>query len=133
MKIAVLIPCYNEALSVAQVVRDSKKYLPDAMVYVYDNNSTDDTAKIARRAGAVVRLETHQGKGNVVRRMFADIEADIYVMTDGDATYDIASVPAMIKKLLDEGLDMVTGVRKTKEQAAHNGLFFYYIYNVVCG
>ena len=119
MKVAVLIPCYNEALSVAQVVRDAKKYLPDAEVYVYDNNSTDDTVKIARKAGAVVRSETHQGKGNVVRRMFADIEADVYVMTDGDATYDIASVPAMIQKLLNERLDMVTGVRKTTEQAAY--------------
>ena len=119
MKVAVLIPCYNEALSIAQVVQDSKKYLPDAAIYVYDNNSTDDTAKIARKAGAVVRFENHQGKGNVVRRMFADIEADVYVMTDGDATYDIASVPKMIQKLLDEHLDMVTGVRKSKQEAAY--------------
>ena len=119
MKVAVLIPCYNEALSIRQVVQDCKKHLPDATVYVYDNNSTDDTIAIAREAGAVVRSEKHQGKGNVVRRMFADIEADVYVMTDGDATYDIASVPAMIQKLLDERLDMVTGVRKTKEQTAY--------------
>ena len=119
MKVAVLIPCYNEALSIRQVVQDCQKYLPQAAVYVYDNNSTDDTVAIAREAGAIVRSETHQGKGNVVRRMFADIEADVYVMTDGDATYDIASVPAMIQKLLAERLDMVTGVRKTKEQAAY--------------
>ena len=119
MKVAVLIPCYNEALSFRQVVQDCQKYLPQAAVYVYDNNSTDDTVKIAREAGAIVRSEPHQGKGNVVRRMFADIEADVYVMTDGDATYDIASVPAMIQKLLAERLDMVTGVRKTKEQAAY--------------
>ena len=119
MKVAVLIPCYNEGLSVAQVVQDAKKYLPDAGIYVYDNNSTDDTMAVAKRAGAIVRSEAHQGKGNVVRRMFADIEADVYVMTDGDATYDMASVPAMIQKLLDERLDMVTGVRKTKEQSAY--------------
>lgn len=119
MRVAVLIPCYNEALSVAQVIRDSKKYLPNATVYVYDNNSTDDTIRIARKSGAVVRQEMHQGKGNVVRRMFADIEADVYVMVDGDATYDIASVPAMIKKLLGERLDMVTGVRKSVEQTAY--------------
>ena len=119
MKVAVLIPCYNEALSIKQVVSDCQKYLPQADIYVYDNNSTDDTVKIAEKAGAIVRRETHQGKGNVVRRMFADVEADVYVMVDGDATYDIASVPKMIRKLTDERLDMVTGVRKTKVAEAY--------------
>ena len=119
MKVAVLIPCYNEALSIKQVVMDCKKYLPEADIYVYDNNSTDDTVQIARKAGAIVGREFHQGKGNVVRRMFADVEADVYVMTDGDATYDIASVPKMIQKLIDEKLDMVTGVRKTKATDAY--------------
>ncbi|MDY6408000.1 MAG: glycosyltransferase family 2 protein [Pseudomonadota bacterium] len=119
MKIAVLIPCYNEALSITRVIRDAQKYMPQATIYVYDNNSTDDTINIARSAGAVVRTESHQGKGNVVRRMFADIEADIYVMTDGDATYDMASVPQMIQKLQEERLDMVTGVRQTEEQSAY--------------
>lgn len=119
MKIAVLIPCYNEALSIAQTVADCRKYLPDAEVYVYDNNSTDETVAIARRAGARVFHETNQGKGNVVRRMFADVEADVYVMTDGDATYDIASTPQMIEKLVAERLDMVTGVRKMQTEKAY--------------
>lgn len=119
MKIAVLIPCYNEELSIKQTVTDCQKYLPTADVYVYDNNSKDKTVQVAQEAGAIVRKETHQGKGNVVRRMFADIEADVYVMTDGDATYDIASVPAMIQKLTDENLDMVTGVRQTQEKEAY--------------
>ena len=119
MKIAVLIPCYNEELSIKQTVTDCRKYLPTADVYVYDNNSKDKTVQVAQEAGAIVRKETHQGKGNVVRRMFADIEADVYVMTDGDATYDIASVPAMIQKLTDENLDMVTGVRQTQEKEAY--------------
>lgn len=119
MKIAVLIPCYNEELSIKQTVIDCQKYLPTADVYVYDNNSKDKTVQVAQEAGAIVRKETHQGKGNVVRRMFADIEADVYVMTDGDATYDIASVPAMIQKLTDENLDMVTGVRQTQEKEAY--------------
>lgn len=119
MKIAVLIPCYNEELSIKQTVTDCRKYLPTADVYVYDNNSKDKTVQVAQEAGAIVRRETHQGKGNVVRRMFADIEADVYVMTDGDATYDIASVPAMIQKLTDENLDMVTGVRQTQEKEAY--------------
>ena len=101
-KIAVLIPCYNEALTIAKVVKDYREVLPEADIYVYDNNSSDDTVKIAKEAGAMVYTEKHQGKGNVVRRMFADIEADVYVMTDGDATYDIASVPKMIEKLINE-------------------------------
>ena len=119
MKVAVLIPCYNEAISIAQVVRDCHQYLPGAEVYVYDNNSTDNTKEIAQKEGALVYQEKHQGKGNVVRRMFADVDADVYVMTDGDATYDIASVPAMIQKLVDEKLDVVTGVRKSVEQETY--------------
>lgn len=119
MKIAILIPCYNEELAIGQVVKDCHKYLPQAMVYVYDNNSRDNTVQMAQDAGAIVRSETHQGKGNVVRRMFADVEADVYVMTDGDATYDIASVPQMIDKLINENLDMVTGVRKSQSEQAY--------------
>jgi len=100
------------------VVNDFHRHLPDACIYVYDNNSSDGTAALAAAAGAIVRREPLQGKGNVVRRMFADINADIYVMVDGDATYDAASAPAMIDKMLSERLDMVTGVRKSKELAS---------------
>lgn len=117
MKIAVLVPCYNEEISIRQVIKDCHRYLPMAEVYVYDNNSQDKTAEIARLAGAHVFFEHHQGKGHVVRRMFADVDADIYVMTDGDATYDIASVPRMIRRLVDENLDMITGVRKIKDDS----------------
>jgi glycosyltransferase involved in cell wall biosynthesis len=115
----VLVPCYNEEAAVATVVADFRKALPAAEVYVYDNNSTDRTAKIAREAGAIVRSERRQGKGHVVRRMFADIEADIYVLVDGDATYDAPSAPCMIDKLLDEHLDMVVGLRVDQSQAAY--------------
>ena len=101
------MPCYNEEHAVAKVVADFRAALPAATVYVYDNNSTDKTVEVARSAGAIVRRENHQGKGHVVRRMFNDIEADIYVLVDGDATYDAASAPAMIGKLLAERLDMV--------------------------
>lgn len=117
MKVAVLIPCYNEDLSVAQVVRDFRAALPDADIFVYDNNSKDRTVEIAREAGAVVRSEPLQGKGNVVRRMFADIEADIYVMVDGDATYHAPSAVAMIARLVDENLDMVVGTRLHTDDA----------------
>lgn len=119
MKVAVLIPCYNEEKAITSVVKDCKKYLPKADIYVYDNNSKDKTKQVAKKAGAIVRSETHQGKGNVVRRMFADIEADIYVMTDGDATYDIASAPKMIQLMIDENLDLVTGVRKSVEEETY--------------
>lgn len=119
MKIAVLIPCYNEAASIGQVVRDVKAVIPKADIYVYDNNSTDQTAQIARDAGALVRFESYQGKGSVVRRMFADVEADVYVMLDGDATYDAPSIPIMIHKLTKEQLDMVTGVRQHRESEAY--------------
>ncbi|TFV42350.1 glycosyltransferase family 2 protein [Bradyrhizobium niftali] len=118
-RVAVLVPCYNEEAAVATVVADFRKALPAAEVYVYDNNSTDRTATIAREAGAMVRSERRQGKGHVVRRMFADIEADIYVLVDGDATYDAPSAPCMIDKLLDEHLDMVVGLRVDQSQAAY--------------
>ncbi|GAB5071284.1 glycosyltransferase family 2 protein [Citrobacter sedlakii] len=110
-KIAVIVPCYNEASAIAKVVSDFNKYLPEATIYVFDNNSTDGTADVAANAGAIVRHVGHKGKGNVVRRMFADIDADIFVMVDGDDTYEAAASPAMINKLLDENLDMVVGCR----------------------
>ena len=94
--IAVLVPCYNEAIAIGKVVADFKAALPTATIYVYDNNSTDDTFEVARQYGAVVRREMLQGKGNVIRRMFADIDADVYVMVDGDATYDAPSAPACV-------------------------------------
>jgi glycosyltransferase involved in cell wall biosynthesis len=118
-KVAVLIPCYNEAVAIGQVVTDFRAALPEAEIYVYDNNSTDGTAEIARDAGAIVRIETQQGKGNVVRRMFADIEADIYVMVDGDNTYEAAAAPRLIDKLQAETLDMVSGCRVTEIQEAY--------------
>ncbi|MDR3439319.1 glycosyltransferase [Telmatospirillum sp.] len=111
MKTAVLIPCYNEEKAIASVVKAFRAVLPDADIYVYDNNSKDRTSEVAREAGAIVRQEPLQGKGNVVRRMFADVEADIYVMTDGDETYHAPSAPLMIAKLIDENLDMVVGSR----------------------
>ena len=114
-----LVPCYNEEAAVARVASDFRKALPAAEVYVYDNNSTDRTAAIAREAGAIVRSERRQGKGHVVRRMFADVEADVYVLVDGDATYDAPSAPRMIDKLLDEHLDMVVGLRVDQSQAAY--------------
>lgn len=110
-RIAVLLPCFNEGVAIARVVRDFKAALPDATIYVYDNNSTDNTAAEAAAAGATVRREPRQGKGHVVRRMFADVEADIYVMADGDSTYHAASAAAMIDRLLTDGLDMVVGKR----------------------
>lgn len=110
-QIAVLIPCYNEALTIGNVVRDFLRYLPTATVYVYDNNSTDNTVSVAAAAGAIVRREPLQGKGNVVRRMFADVEADVYVLVDGDGTYDAASAPHLISHLLDGALDLVNAAR----------------------
>jgi glycosyltransferase involved in cell wall biosynthesis len=118
-RIAVLVPCYNEEAAVATVVADFRKALPAAEIYVYDNNSRDGTAAVARVAGAIVRSERRQGKGHVVRRMFADVEADIYVLVDGDATYDAPSAPRMIDKLLDEHLDMVVGFRIDQSEAAY--------------
>jgi len=110
-RIAVLLPCYNEEAAIAQTVAGFRAALPDAVIYVFDNNSADRTVEVARGAGAIVRNERMQGKGNVVRRMFADIDADIYVMADGDATYDPESAPAMVARLIDDGLDMVVGTR----------------------
>jgi len=117
--VAVLVPCYNEEQAIASVVAGFRAALPEASVYVYDNNSTDKTAEAARGAGAVVRRETHQGKGHVVRRMFNDIEADIYVLVDGDATYDAPSALAMIAKLIDDRLDMVVAARIERGEAAY--------------
>lgn len=118
-RIAVLVPCYNEALTIAAIVRDFSAALPGAVIYVFDNNSSDDTVAVARAAGAVVRSVPLQGKGSVVRRMFADVEADAYIMVDGDDTYDAAASPAMVARLLGEGLDMVVGSRITEEKAAY--------------
>jgi glycosyltransferase involved in cell wall biosynthesis len=118
-QIAILIPCFNEEAAVATVIDGFRKAVPDARIYVYDNNSSDRTAAVAREAGAQVRGERRQGKGHVVRRMFADIDADIYVLVDGDATYDAASVPRMIAALIDDHLDMVVGLRVDQVVAAY--------------
>ncbi len=118
-KIAVLVPCRNEEASIAEVVHDFQRYLPTAGIYVYDNGSSDETAQVARDAGARVFSEPLVGKGNVVRRMFADVEADIYVMVDGDGTYDASSAPRLIQYLLTSGLDMVNCARVTSDSAAY--------------
>jgi len=118
MRIAVLVPCFNEEAAVARVVGDFRKALPSADIFVYDNNSSDRTMALAQEAGAIVRSERRQGKGHVVRRMFADVDADIYVLVDGDATYDAASAPRMIETLLSERLDMVVGLRVDQAVAA---------------
>ena len=115
--IAVLIPCFNEELAIARVIRDFRASLPGARIHVFDNASTDRTIEIARDAGAIVRSVGLRGKGNVVRRMFADVDADIYVLVDGDATYDASSAPSMIERLLHDGADMVVGVRKDDRTA----------------
>src|SRR5438045_1672889 len=107
MKIAVLLPCYNEEAAIVQTIEGFRASLPGADIYVYDNNSADRTREVAAAAGAIVRTERMQGKGNVVRRMFADIDADVYVMADGDATYDAPAAPELVARLLDEQLDMV--------------------------
>lgn len=119
LRIAVILPCYNEEAAIGTVVRDFRTTLPDADVYVYDNNSKDRTIEVAQGAGAIVRTEPLQGKGNVVRRMFADVDADIYVLCDGDVTYDVASAPMMINKLIDEQLDMVVGCRVDHDVASY--------------
>ncbi len=118
-RIAILLPCYNEAAAIVQTIIDFRAALPDAVIYVYDNNSSDDTMALSRAAGAVVRSEKMQGKGNVVRRMFADVEADIYVMADGDATYEAAAAPELVQLLIDDNLDMVVGARKSEVEAAY--------------
>lgn len=118
-RVAVLIPCYNEAVAIPLVVRDFAAALPDARVYVYDNNSRDGTVEAAQAAGATVRRQDLQGKGHVVRRMFADVEADVYVLVDGDATYNAADAPAMVELLLKDQLDMVVGTRISDELEAY--------------
>ena len=117
--VAVLVPCFNEEATIGKVVADFRAALPEAAIYVYDNNSADRTGEVARAAGALVRRERHQGKGNVVRRMFADVDADVYVLVDGDATYDAASARAMIARLIEERLDMVVGARVDQQEAAY--------------
>jgi glycosyltransferase involved in cell wall biosynthesis len=119
MKVAVLLPCYNEEAAIAQTVAGFRAVLPDADIYVYDNNSSDRTREVAATAGAIVRTERMQGKGHVVRRMFADVDADIYLMADGDATYETAAAPAMVAQLIDEQLDMVVGARRSEIDAAY--------------
>jgi glycosyltransferase involved in cell wall biosynthesis len=119
MRIAVLVPCFNEEAAVATVVAAFRKALPSAEIFVYDNNSSDRTIVVAREAGAQVRSERRQGKGHVVRRMFADVDADIYLLVDGDATYDAASAPRMIDALLNDHLDMVVGFRVDQDTAAY--------------
>jgi glycosyltransferase involved in cell wall biosynthesis len=119
LRIAVLLPCYNEEAAIAQTVAAFRTALPTALIYVYDNNSADRTREIAAAAGAIVRTERMQGKGHVVRRMFADVEADIYVMADGDATYDASAAPELVRRLVDEQLDMMVGARKSEVEEAY--------------
>lgn len=119
-KIAVLVPCYNEAATIEKVVKDYKRVLPESTVYVYDNNSTDETAVIAAAAGAVVRREHQQGKGNVIRRMFRDIDAECYIMVDGDDTYPAEYAPAMVQKVLEQQVDMVVGDRLSSTYFTEN-------------
>ncbi|MGK6323836.1 glycosyltransferase family 2 protein [Sphingomonas sp. DT-51] len=118
-RVAVLLPCYNEEAAIAETIAGFRRALPEATIYVYDNNSRDGTVAVARAAGALVRTERIQGKGAVVRRMFADVDADVYVMADGDATYDAASAPAMVARMLDEQLDMIVGTRVGEAAAAY--------------
>lgn len=117
--VAVLVPCFNEEAAIGKVVRDFREALPSATIFVYDNNSTDATIEEARKAGAVVRSERLKGKGNVVRRMFADVEADVFVLVDGDDTYDAASAPKLVAQLVSESLDMVSAVRIESSSAAY--------------
>src|SRR5437868_9823212 len=120
-RIAVLLPCYNEEAAIGATVAGFRAALPGATVYVYDNNSSDHTRDVAAKAGAMVRSERQQGKGHVVRRMFADIDADVYVMADGDLTYDPAAAPAMVDLLVAEQLDMVVGTRRHDAKHAYRG------------
>jgi len=117
--IAVILPCYNEEAAIGATIAGFREALPGARIYVFDNNSSDRTVEVALAAGAIVRTERMQGKGHVVRRMFSDVEADIYVMADGDATYDASAAPGMIRMMLDERLDMVVGARKSEIEAAY--------------
>jgi glycosyltransferase involved in cell wall biosynthesis len=117
--VAVLVPCYNEEITIGKVVADFRAALPDATIYVYDNNSRDNTIDVAQRAGAVVRKELRQGKGNVVRRMFADIEADVYVLVDGDDTYDASASEVLVKRLVEERLDFINAMRVSAAKDAY--------------
>lgn len=119
MRIAILLPCYNEEAAIAQTVAGFRTALPEAAIYVYDNNSADRTREVAAAAGAIVRSERMQGKGNVVRRMFADVDADIYLMADGDATYDTSAAPELVRRLVEEKLDMVVGARRSEVEEAY--------------
>ncbi|MCW2394915.1 MULTISPECIES: glycosyltransferase family 2 protein [unclassified Sphingobium] len=119
VRIAVLLPCYNEAVAIGQTVTAFAQALPQAAIYVFDNNSSDDSVAVARAAGAIVYSVRQQGKGHVVRRMFADVDADIYVLADGDATYDASAAPALVTAMLDGPLDMVVGARKSAVEAAY--------------
>jgi hypothetical protein len=121
VRVAVLLPCYNEEAAIAATVAAFRAALPDAAIYVYDNNSSDRTIEVARKAGAIVRTERQQGKGHVVRRMFADVDADVYVMADGDLTYDASAAPGLVAMLLDEQLDMVVGARRHEAEDAYRG------------
>lgn len=119
LRVAAIVPCHNEAIAVGKVVRDLRAAVPEMDIYVYDNNSTDGTDEVAREAGAIVRYEHAKGKGNVVRRAFADVDADVYLMIDGDDTYDAAAAPAMIEKLLEGPYDHVLGCRREATQGAY--------------
>ena len=134
-KIAVLIPCFNEELTVGETIAAFREALPSATVYVYDNNSTDRTIEIAHAAGALVRKESRQGKGRVVRRMFADVDADIYVLTDGDATYEARAAQRMVSRAIDENLDFVNGARVSQSMAAYRSghRFGNYILTALAG
>jgi glycosyltransferase involved in cell wall biosynthesis len=121
LRIAVLLPCYNEEAAISQTIAGFRAALPSATIYVYDNNSRDRTVELAKAAGAVVRSERQQGKGHVVRRMFADVDADVYVMADGDLTYDPKAAPEMVRMLVDDQLDMVVGTRQHEVAEAYRG------------
>ncbi|WP_295360810.1 glycosyltransferase family 2 protein [uncultured Pseudoramibacter sp.] len=130
-QIAILIPCYNESKTIQKVVEDSKRALPEAKIYVYDNNSSDETAQIAESAGAIVRHEYQQGKGNVIRRMFREIDAECYVMIDGDDTYPMESAPAMVDKVLHHNADMVVGDRLSSTYFTENKRPFHNFGNTI--
>ena len=130
-KIAVLIPCYNESKTIRKVVEDFKKELPESTVYVYDNNSTDETAQIAKQAGAIVRYEKKQGKGNVIRRMFREIDAECYIMIDGDDTYSAEDAKQMKEFVLEKNVDMVIGDRLSSSYFTENKRLFHNTGNVL--
>ncbi|MBP3217414.1 MAG: glycosyltransferase [Lachnospiraceae bacterium] len=130
-RIAVLIPCYNEEQTIEKVVRDARAALPEATIYVYDNNSTDRTAQLAAAAGAIVRRERQQGKGHVIRRMFREIDADCYLMTDGDDTYPMEAAPEMVRRVLEEQADMVVGDRLSSTYFTENKRRFHNAGNTV--